>query len=567
MIRDPHSLANTGFDVLVIGGGIHGACVAREAARAGLCTALVERGDFGSGTSHNSLKIVHGGLRYLQHLDLARTRESVRERSFWLRSAPHLVRPLGFLMPLHDHLTRGPLALWAGLRTHELIGRDRNRGLADDRRLPRGQLISADEVKKIMPGLKNEHLTGGAIWYDGQMLDADRLLMICIEDAVARGAVVSNYVSAQRIAVKDGKVQGAELEDALSGERFFARAARVINAAGPWAGELAQSALKQPATTQLRHTKNMNLIVPQVIASELAVGVKSRRRSDSLLDASNRLFFITPWRGMSVIGTTHVPYVGTADACRFEADDVEGFLAEINAAYAFGLTPDDVCYCYGGLTPADDGHRHGEPRRAKRGAIIDHGASDRVAGLFSLIGIKYTTARLSAEQAVDSVVRSLGCSDARRQTRDLELPGGAAYESQAALEARLADAIGTSGGAEQEAFAATFGADIDAALKLGAWSPADGEDALFRCRVRYAVRREMAQRLEDVVIRRSDRLARGRLSEQDLLWAGDFMARELDWTPARQRDELEAARRAAERHWAKLRPMAESAPSAASHTG
>jgi glycerol-3-phosphate dehydrogenase len=550
LIRDPHRLADEKFDLLVIGGGIHGACAARDAALRGLRTALVERSDFGAYTSHNSLKIVHGGLRYLQHLDFPRTRESVLERSFWLRRAPHLVRPLGFLMPLHGYGSRGPLALWAGVRLHEAIGWDRNRGLADDRRLPKGRLISAAEVRRLMPDLRDDALSGGVIWYDGQMLDADRLLLVCIADAVAHGATVCNYVSAKRIDVEKGRVRGAEVEDELSGERFFVQSEQIINAAGPWTAELVGRALEKSARFELPHTRNMNLVVPNFLG-ELAIGVRSQRRSDSVLDASNRSFFITPWRDVCVIGTTHVPYEGSADDCRFDESDVGGFLGEVNAAYDRKLTLDDVLYCYGGLTPAERGKHGSEARLARRSNVIDHAVTDGVAGLVSLVGIKYTTARLAAEKAVDAVCAKLGRAS---QSGDAMLPGGADYVSESELKASLSRTIGEPGSPEGDSFVAAFGATFRTALEAGGWSRADGEDALFRCRVRYAAKNEMAVRLEDAVVRRSDRLARGRLRASDLRWACDFMARELDWTPARARAEIEATTRTIQRHWAKLLP-------------
>jgi glycerol-3-phosphate dehydrogenase len=549
VIRDPHRLADEKFDLLVIGGGIHGACAARDAALRGLRTALIERGDFGSSTSHNSLKIVHGGLRYLQHLDFARTRESVRERSFWLRCAPHLVRPLGFLIPLHGYGARGPLALWGGMRMHDAIGWNRNRGLAADRHLPNGELISSAEVRRLMPNLRDDELTGGAIWYDAQMLDADRLLLVCIADAVAHGAAACNYVSAKRIAVENGRVRGAEVQDEVSGESFFIRCSQIINAAGPWASELMQSALEKPLKVELPHTRNMNLVVPNFLG-ELAIGVRSQRRSDSVLDASNRLFFITPWRDVSVIGTTHVPYVGTADECHFEAADIEGFLGEVNAAYDRKLTLDDVLYCYGGLTPAERGKQRGEARLARRSSVIDHALTDGITGLVSLVGIKYTTARLAAEKAVTAVCGTRG---RRPRSDEQTLPGGEPYVSESELRMSLVRKIDAPANIESDCFLAAFGTEFEAALQIGGWSPADGPDALFRCRVRYAVRKEMAVRLEDAVVRRSDRLARGRLSAADLRWTCDFMTRELGWTAARARAELDATTRKMQRHWANLR--------------
>ncbi len=549
MIRDPRKLADSVFDLLVIGGGIHGACTVREAARRGLSVALVERGDFGAATSHNSLKIVHGGLRYLQHADFRRTRESVRARSNWLREAPHLVRPLGFLMPLQGWLARGPAALWAALRTHELIGWDRNRDVPPDRQLPRGQLLGPQAVRRLMPGLAGRKLSGGAIWYDGQMLDADRLLLACVEDAVSSGAIVCNYVEARQLDVATGRVRGAVVMDRISGDELTIRAKRIVNAAGPWADSVARSAITGKATAPTTHTRNMNVVIPEV-TDDIAIGINSQRRSDSLLDKSTRLFFVTPWRGMSVAGTTHEPYDGAPEDYSFDDAEIDSFLGELNAAYPLNLGPDDVTYCYGGLTPAEDGLRHGQARRSRRGTLIDHGSCDGVTGLFTLVGVKYTTAQIVAAEAVDAVAASLGRSANRPDPGSL--PGGAGYTSERALLLDLAATDTLAESVERESFAVGLGTQIGRALEIGSWNEADGPDALFRCRARFAVRAEMAVRLEDVLLRRTDRLVRGRLSETDLEWASGFMAEELAWSPARRTQEVEAARRAITRHRGRL---------------
>ena len=538
MNREPQKLADTAFDLVVIGGGIHGACIARSAAERGLSVALVERDDFGAHTSHNSLKIVHGGLRYLQHADFRRTRESVVARSRWLREAPHLVRPLGFLMPLTGWLARGPAALRAAMWVHQAIGWDRNDGLAADRRLPGGRILSAAETRDLLPDLPEDKLSGGALWHDGHMLDADRLLMASLEAATRHGAVACNYMSAQKITLKSGKVAGVDARDELTGDRCHIQSKSVINAAGPWTSPVASLVEASGAKLHMGHSKNMNLIVPQ-IAPDVAFGVKSKRRSDSLLDSSNRLFFITPWRGMSVIGTTHEPYSGEPDEFSPSDRDIEQFVEEINAAYPVNLGPDDIRYCYAGLTPAGEGLRHGEAKRARHGALVDHGDEDGIHGLFSLIGVKYTTAQLVADRAVSTVANAMNKPIAKHSTG--LLPGADGYTSEKAMVAALSKRITRpEDDPEVVQFATTFGAEAFAALETGGWSADDGNEALYKCRVRFAVRAESACRLQDIALRRTERLPRGQLHKADLDWAAEFMAAELGWSSQRQTSEMES---------------------------
>src|SRR5690606_19226027 len=208
MQRDLDALARSQFDVLVIGGGIYGACIARDAALRGLSVALVEKGDFCSGTSHNSLKIIHSGIRYLQHLDFQRVRESIGERRVWLTIAPHLVQPLKFMIPTQGYLARGPLALQAAVLLHRMLGLDWNRGVADELKIPTGRVYGRSALRRSIPGLPLRGLSGAASWHDGQVVDADRMVIECLESAVQHGAKVANYLKADSFLHSGEKIHG-----------------------------------------------------------------------------------------------------------------------------------------------------------------------------------------------------------------------------------------------------------------------------------------------------------------------------------------------------------------------
>jgi glycerol-3-phosphate dehydrogenase len=540
MKRDLRRLADTRYDLLVVGAGIHGACIARDAAMRGLRVALVEQNDFGNATSHNSLKLIHGGLRYLQHLDLRRVRESLEERRFWLQAVPHLVRPLEFVMPTYGQGPRGRAALWLALRVHDVLGLDRNRRLPPSRQTPAGRVISKRECLRLIPGLAPSGLTGGAIWYDGQMDDADRVLLECVLGAAEAGADVANYLAIEALIGGATRVEGVRARDRLGGSQLEIRGTVTVNACGPWSGELLRRAPRDLSPgLRLGLTKGINLVTRKLFESH-AVGVVSRRHSDAILGSSRRLYFITPWYDCSVIGTAHLPYQGGApERCRFTEDEIEVFLDEINTAYpASRLTLNDVRYCYGGLTPAD-GEQRGEVKRARRSVIIDHQHSDAMAGLVSVVGVKYTTARRVAECAVDVVFQKLGRTAPRCMAKHARLPGARGFHDADTVTQQIVRTLGAQVEKEALALLQRYGTAFERVLNVRA-RPDEQKSLrdIFQCCCLYSVREEMAVRLQDLIFLRSNLAARGALLDDSLSWCADMMEVELGWSPGRKRAEL-----------------------------
>lgn len=423
MKRDLHQLGSQQFDIVVIGAGIHGACIARDAALRGLRVALIDKGDFCSQTSHNSLKIIHGGIRYLQHLNFKRVIESIREQRIWLAVAPHLVRPLQFVMPTYGYGMRGPVAMWAGIRAYEALGLGRNRQIPEFRKIPRGKIISRGACKAMIPGISEEKLTGGAIWYDAQIEGADEAVIQMANSAARNGALVANYVSAQEFILDGDQLRGVVARDELAGNELEIRGNWTINATGPWVSRLASNI--EPGKNYARElplTKSINIVTRKRIYGDFAVGLQSSRRSDSVVGDTKRLYFFTPWKDCTLIGTTHFAYGGNPDSFEITSEEIEEFLHEINAICPHAkLGLEDLSYCYRGLTPADSVKRSesnsGEGSRAHESKIIDH-SMDGVHGLLSIVGVKYTTARLVAERAVNLVCQKSGKADLKCQTRD-----------------------------------------------------------------------------------------------------------------------------------------------------
>ena len=394
MLRDPEQLASRTFDVLVVGGGIYGLTIACDAAERGASVALIERDDFGSGSSFNHLRTIHGGLRYLQHLDLPRARESVRERRALARIAPHALTPMPFALPLYRSVTRGRLAMRAGFLIDRIVAAGRNRDVVPALRLPAGRVVSRQHAIEQFPGLRRRGLTGAAVWHDYVTPEADRLTFSWALAAAAHGAVLANHVEALSVAKEGRRVSGVSCVDRLSGRTFEIAAKTVVNATGGAVDRLLGSA---GLSTGLPMLKAMNLVTRRD-AGDAALGGRS---------ASGRNLFLVPWRRRALFGTWESSQVCRPDQASPTEAEVASFIAELNEAFpALDLRRSDVALVHRGVVPAV-ATSNGVALEGNQ-QVRDH-AGDGVEGLFSVVGAKYTTARAVAEQVVDRVL-----SDAAR---------------------------------------------------------------------------------------------------------------------------------------------------------
>ena len=416
MQRDPAQLTNQEYDCLIIGGGIYGATIAWEATLRGLSVALVERGDFGAGTSANSQRIVHGGLRYLQSLDIARSRESIRERRTLLGIAPHLVHPLPVLMPTYGHGRRSRTAMTLALLLNEGVSRDRNIGLDDPgQHLPSGRVISKAECLRMVPDLHTPGLTGGALWYDAQMCNSERLTLSFILTAAQAGAVVANYVEAQHLLRQEGRVVGVQAVDHQTGRTLDVHARVVVNATGPAVTRLVRPFSHSDTHRDIRFLKAINIVTPRLI-DDIALGIGG----GSAATHTPGLLFITPWHDTSIIGTAYYPYEEDANRCEATEEEIQALIDEVNTAYpASRLTRQDVRWVHAGLLPA----ARQSAKLETRDRVIDEGCSG-LDGLISVVGVKYTTARSVAEKTVDLACAKLGPPVRLRSSLDFRLHGG-----------------------------------------------------------------------------------------------------------------------------------------------
>lgn len=473
------------FDVLVIGGGITGVGVARDAALRGLRVALVERDDFASGTSSRSSRLVHGGLRYLEHGHLHLVFESSLERRRLLDLAPHLVRPLEFVWPVYEGSRVPRWKLGAGLFLYDLLALFRN--VAAHRRL------DPDEVIAREPRLLAKGLTGGASYFDAATDDA-RLTLATALGARESGAVVANHAGVRRLVVLRGRTDGAIVSDAITGAETAVRARVVVNAAGPWSDEIRR--LDEPGTGPgLRGTKGVHITVPRErVGNTTALTLLS--------PVDGRVMFILPGDTHTIVGTTDTETDASPDDVRASRRDVQYLLDTANHFFpAAHLVPDDVVCAWAGIRPLVAG-RFGEDAA---GASREHEITVSERGVVSVMGGKLTTYRAMSAEVVDVVERELGRGATPSGTARAALPGG----DIDSFEQECERALRATGSPERgEYLVRAYGSRWQELWAATATDPALAEplvDGLpyVRAAITYGVSAEMGLTLADLLIRRT----------------------------------------------------------------
>lgn len=538
MKREPARLAGKDYDLVIIGGGIYGICAAWDATLRGLSVALVDRGDFCGATSANSLKIVHGGFRYIQHVDLGRIRASVHERTVLMRIAPHLVHPMPFVIPTYGHGMQGKEILAVALLLYNLVAFDRNRGLKDpNKRIPWGKVLSKDACRRLFPELQQKGLTGGVMFYDGQMYNPPRLALSYLKSAANAGAEVVNYVEVTGFVRDRNGVTGIKARDLLTGHELETRGRIVLNAAGPWA-EQVLATLDARLDPPLLLTKDLYLVVNPVLSKQYALALPCKYKDpDAILSRGGRHLFIIPWRDHTLIGSSHVIYEGAADGFAVTDKDRQNLIDEVNEAYpAFGLTPKDVSTWNAGLVPFGDYY-------GKRSRIIDHARDHGTEGLVTVIGMRYTTARVIAKNAVDLVFKKLRRKAPPSSTAVTPIYGGETECFDDFLR-RATEARPPGLDAEvMHALLRNHGSQYRDVLKYldedPTWAETVEGSTLTKAEVIHAVREEMAQKLGDVVFRRTGLGTTGNPGESALRTCAALMAAELGWDKTRMQEELD----------------------------
>ncbi|HET6448110.1 MAG TPA: glycerol-3-phosphate dehydrogenase/oxidase, partial [Conexibacter sp.] len=412
------------FDLIVIGAGINGAGIARDATLRGLSVLLLDKGDVGAGTTSRSTRLVHGGLRYLEHFEVPLVRESLRERERLLHIAPHLVHPLSFLLPIYEEHKRRPALIRMGMMAYDALSLDKS--------LERHRMLSRDEALRREPGLRAEGLRGAAAYYDAQAAYPERLALENALDARRLGAVVLPYMRVTALERAHDRVVGVALHDELHDADHRARGALVVNASGPWVDEVlvGNDGCAGSGLRLIGGTKGSHLVVepfpgaPREAVYAEAVG-------------DGRPYFVVPWNDLYLIGTTDSRYDGDLDDVVATDEEIAYLIDETNRLIpGAALTAERVLYTYAGVRPLPApgvGSKERDEGSITRSHVIhDHAGrevpeGERIEGLLSIVGGKITTYRRLAEETVDQAVKKLGRKADKCRTHQLPLPGGTAY--------------------------------------------------------------------------------------------------------------------------------------------
>ena len=509
-------------DVVVVGAGINGLGVARDAASRGLRVVLLEQDDLCSGVSAWSGRLVHGGLRYLEHRDFGLVRESLRERERLFRLAPHLVRPRRLVMPFYRHNRRPDWLIRLGMLTYDVLSFDKRTG--------RHEVLKRDALLRRFPGIAPDGLRGGVVFTDGQVEYAERLCVEVALAAVGAGAQVRTKARVEEPLWEGGRVAGVRYRDTTTDELHDVRAQVVVNVAGPWIDRVfRRNAPEQPRLNG--GTKGSHLIVdPFPGAPDDVVYYESK--------TDGRLVLVIPWMGRYMIGTTDLRFDDDPDEARCDTEELDYLLSEVNALVPqAGLTPADVLFTYSGVRPlpyAPDVEEWEIPR-----SHVLHDHAPDLPGVVTVVGGKLTTYRQLAEEAVDDVFRRVGRPAPKSATAHLPLPGVvgdldavAPWLVSQGLERRTADRlVALYGGRAVDVLAE---ADDDPELR----EVLDPETGALAAEAVFAVRHELARTVTDVFARRM-LLAFEPGHGLDVVGrAADLLGDRLGWDADRRKAEL-----------------------------
>ncbi len=518
------------LDVLVVGGGVTGAGAALDAVSRGLSTALLEQRDFASGTSSRSSKLVHGGLRYLEMLDFGLVHEALEERGLLLtRLAPHLVRPVPFLYPLHRHWERPYVG--AGLLLYDAMALFGSLAGRYDMGVPRHRHLSRRQVARMAPDLRTDDLTGAIRYYDCQVDDA-RLVMTVARTAAAYGAHVASRTRVTGFLRNGDRVVGVRARDLESHRDLEVRARVVINAAGVWTDEI-QDLVGGRGALHVAASKGIHLVVP-----------RDRIRSETgfITKTEKSVLFVIPWGRHWIIGTTDTPWELDLAHPAASRADIDYVLGHVNTLLRTPLDHEDVEGVYAGLRPLARGKDEPTSRISREHTVVAP-----VPGLVLVAGGKLTTYRVMAQDAVDAAARSLERSGQHvgpSITDRVPLLGAAGFEARTNQRVALARSSGLPV-ARIDHLLGRYGGLVDEVLAVVARDPAlgeplDGTADYLAGEVVYAVTHEGARHLDDVLTRRTrisiETFDRGTTSARP---AATLMAAVLGWDAARVDEEVD----------------------------
>jgi glycerol-3-phosphate dehydrogenase len=565
----PKDIESYPFDLIVVGAGINGSGIARDAAMRGLKVLLLDKGDISDGTTQWATRLIHGGLRYLEYYEVPLVRESLRDREILLRIAPHLVKPLGFLVPVYDRSKRPPWMIRLGMIAYDTLSFDKS--------MSNHKMFSRDETMSREPGLNPDGLEAAAFYYDAQVEYAERLAVENAVSAKEHGATVITHAKVERLLREGETVSGVEFSDTLhEGKKYTARAAVTVNVAGPWVDEVLGGSEfgftggnggngDSDGGRMIGGTKGSHIVVDPFPGApkEEALYIEARR--------DGRPYFIVPWNGRYLIGTTDFRYKGDLDHVSASDDEIDYLIEETNYVIpSANLSRDSVLFTYSGVRPLPYAPEGAESSISRSHVVFDHakGAStaggklhksatggERVGGLISIIGGKLTTYRNLSRQTTDKVFGKLRLPGPPSTTHRIPLPGGETDDFEAfsaefkatsgltdTLATRLLKLYGT-----RAPNVLTLAGD-DSSLKMPLTPNPTVETALIGAEVIHAFENELAETLSDALLRRTMAGMGPKVGLDVDEAAAEVAAKHLGWSEERRQKEISDYRRYIERY-------------------
>ncbi|MFW2440085.1 MAG: glycerol-3-phosphate dehydrogenase/oxidase, partial [Arenicellales bacterium] len=487
--------------------------------------------DIGSGTSANSLKTIHGGLRALQRLDFREMREYIRERRALMRIAPHLVTPMPCIMPTYRSLSQSKLFTGIGLKLYDFIAFDRNRELDESHAIPSCSIITRNHLNRLAPNLDRTASTGGACWIDGQVYNSERLTLSFVMSAVEAGADVFNHVEKTAYVTERGKISGVTARDRLTGETLNFNAGAVVDCTGPWAVQDDRFRESTQSKGPEIMARAVNLVCKRKL-SDCALGVRARSGKGD----AQRLLFVAPWRTGSIVGTWYYPETTLPDRLTVSRSEVADCLDQINSVFpSLKIDYDDISLVHIGMQPAHRGKgSDGEPDVWRHSRILTPDARAGLDGLYWVQGVKLTTARATAVEVINRVTRNLGKSIKPSSTHETPLYGAnfRSYEQYrqdciTRLKDRLPEAVILR-------LLANYGSNTDLIMELVEQDPSLGEPVpgtadTIKAELQYVLGKEMPVTLSDLVLRRTDIGSFTCPGRDTLEFCAEMMARHAGW--------------------------------------
>ena len=528
------------YDVIIIGGGIYGATLLWEATCRGLSAVLIEKGDFCSATSSNSLKIIHGGLRYLQSLDFKRIRESANEQNFLIKIAPHLIQPLACVIPTYSKIKTSKLAMALAFKSYEVICHSYK---GNNEKLPSSRILSNKELHEKIPILKPHGATGGALWHDALNFNSERLTLEFILSACDHGADAFNYMESQNLILRKNAIKGVHAYDKLLRQELTITGKWVINAAGPWADKICEKINLAPRKKRpFQFAKAVNLIIPRVF-SECAFGISMPNQSIDDLSQSNRYFFFVPWRSSTLIGTWYFAYSGSPEEAALDEGEYFKCIRQVQRLIPDAdIKEDEVCFVHSGLVATNEPFGNNKFVLKNRYALIDHSVNGGPKGLITVLGIKYTTARNVAAKTIDLLSRKLnrtkGPGTGGSRLRAGEGIGNinkfiqGLNSGKKLLSNETIKHLSLNYGQKYFEIEKLIYGDAE----LGRLIP--GSKEAIAAELYYCIKNEFAYHLSDLLLRRTDIGSMKKPKDETIEFTANFMAKEMGWSESQKYDEI-----------------------------